>query len=185
VSWPEPRRLFSARRAAATGPWSAPTQISVTTGTSLYTPVVAVDTEGRATAAWAQFMTVGTVRYDQNVATRAADGTWGTPGALGVGSSDRLSVSAESAGDVTVAWRGIVGGCCAVQSSSHAPGGGWSTATELTGLGNSYPAVSVDDQGNTLIVAAPNARVTALADDTSGPLLHDVSIPAGAAAAPP
>ncbi|HEX5925046.1 MAG TPA: hypothetical protein VFY45_14540 [Baekduia sp.] len=115
------QKIFSARRAAATGPWSAPTQISVTTGTSLYTPVVAVDTEGRATAAWAQFMTVGTVRYDQNVATRAADGTWGTPVALGVGSSDPPSVSARSAGDVTVAWRGIVGGCCVVQSSSHAP----------------------------------------------------------------
>ena len=97
-----------ARRAGAGSAWGAPTQISVDGGLNYYHPRIAVDDAGRATAAWSQADLVGgNVQYDQMVASRAADGTWGAPIALSVGSSDTPTVSAGSNGDVAVVWRGI------------------------------------------------------------------------------
>ena len=106
--WNSGTNEISARRAGAGSAWGAPTQISVDGGLSYYQPRIAVDDAGRATAAWSQADLVGgNVQYDQMVASRAADGTWGAPIALSVGSSDTPTVSAGSDGDVAVVWRGI------------------------------------------------------------------------------
>jgi hypothetical protein len=172
---------ISSRRATTAGAWSAPTQISVNGGLSYYTPSVAVDGDGRATAAWSQANLVGgNVRYDQMVASRAADGTWGTPVSLGAGSSDALVVSAAAGGEVTVAWRGLDAQSQFVaQTATRAPGGTWPSATDLTDLGNGYPDVSVDRDADALFVAA-SSRVVAQADDRAGPRLRNLSVPATA-----
>jgi hypothetical protein len=172
---------MSSRRPTTASAWSAPTQISVNGGLNYYTPSVAVDADGRATVAWSQANLVGgNVRYDQMVASRAGDGTWGAPMSLGTGSSDSLAVSAEAGGEVTVAWRGLDAQSNLVaQTATRAPGGAWSSTTDLTDLGNAYPDVSVDGDGDALFVAA-SSRVVTQADDRAGPRLRDLSVPTAA-----
>jgi hypothetical protein len=55
----------------------------------------------------------------------------------------------------------------------------WSSTTDLTDLGNAYPDVSVDGDGDALFVAA-SSRVVAQADDRAGPRLRDLSVPTAA-----
>jgi hypothetical protein len=63
------------------------------------------------------------------------------------------------------------------QTATRAPGGTWSASTDLTDLGNGYPAVSVDRDADALFVAA-GSRVVAQADDRAGPRLRNLSVPA-------
>lgn len=174
-------REVASRRTTTGGAWSAPTQISLNGGLSYYTPTVAVDDDGRATATWSQANNVGGVRYDQTVASRAVDGTWGAPVSLGAGSSDVLAVSAAPTGKVTVAWRGLDAQSHFVaQTASRTPGGAWSSTTDLTDIGLAYPDVSVDGDGDALFVGS-DTRVVAVADDTAGPRLRNLSVPGTAA----
>ena len=177
--WNGNMKEISARRSTTGGAWGAPVQISIDGDLNYYSPVVGVDAAGRATAAWSQAVSVGgSTQYQQKVATRDANGAWASPITLGVGTSSTPSVSA-GADNASVAWRGFdAGNQLVAQSASRVAGGAWSSVTDLTDLGNAEPAVSVDPQGNVLLAAAPSSRVKVLGDDTSGPQLRSLSIPA-------
>jgi hypothetical protein len=176
---PDSTGELSARRATAGGGWGAPVPISVAGDVYYYTPVVALDAHGRATAAWAQAVAGPPLRYEQNVASRAADGTWSAPVALSTGTSDTMAVAADAVGDVTVAWRGE----SVAQTASHAPGAAWSAVTDIPDFGTgSGTTVAVDGEGDAVFAAAPSARVFAVTDDIAGPQLRGLTVPATAVA---
>ncbi len=182
-------KVWAARRATPGGAWTAPQQISLDGAISYYIATVAGDEHGGATAVWSQAVDDGggNARYDQTVATRAPGGTWSAPVTLGSGDSETPAVAVNADGAVVVAWRRLIDSQWQAQSASHAPGAPWSAIDTLPGLGSvsGSPGVSLDGWGEPLFVATDEGRVKALADDTTGPHLRSLSIPATATAGDP
>jgi hypothetical protein len=169
MSMPGPNQIYVASRAAG-GAWSAATALSpdpaVSAGSS---PSIALSTDGRAIAIWAQ--------QDLKVyaSIRSTDGTWGTPVVVGTGggSVDQTAVAWRPDGSVVAVWdrNGQV-------ESAVLHGSTWSSVTQL-GAGYSVQ-MALDGDGRATIAyegtsgLSEQVRSQTL-DDTWSPA-HQVSV---------
>ena len=152
-----PNQIESATRPAG-GSWSPPTAVSPVMSAT-WTPRVALDAGGSATAIWQQ----GGVNID--AATRPAGGSWssavllGTPGASAVGSG---AVAADSAGNVTATWSANLGGSASVSSATRPAGGSWGAATTLGPCGTQgcVPVLAAARDGSITLVGFSPAGAT-------------------------
>ncbi|HVU18464.1 MAG TPA: hypothetical protein VHD32_16290 [Candidatus Didemnitutus sp.] len=153
-----PDQVESSTRAAG-GSWGAATKVSPVVPQT-WTPHVALDSAGNATAVWEQGSTANNYRI--YAATRLAGSTWAGP--MRIEPQDwyvagQASVGADAVGNVTASW--VVedsSGAMRVHAATRPAGGAWEAPVNLgqlalTGGGsNLTPPVAVARDGSIAVV---------------------------------
>jgi hypothetical protein len=141
--------VIEAARRPPGGPWEAALTIS-TPGRSSFSPQVAVDAAGDATAIWE--LEEGEIWVVQS-ASRPAGGAWGTPHDIGsagevVEQPPRLAV--DAAGDATAVWVREEGGHSIVETASRPAGGAWGVPRPISIAAQDAvgPRLAVDAAGD-------------------------------------
>ena len=147
-----PNQIESATRPAG-GSWSSPTAVSPVMSAT-WTPRVALDSAGNATAVWQQ----GGVNID--AAARPAGGSWSSPVQIEMSGFTQASgeaVAADSAGNVTATWMSSLSGSALVRSATRPAGGSWATPSTLAQCASTcVPQLAAARDGSiTLVGFAP------------------------------
>ena len=190
--WQRPNGTNSIAQAAlrpAGGVWQAPVDVSAG-GQDAFDPVVALDAQGGATAAWERF---NGANYIVQSAIRPAGGVWQAPVDLSVtGQNASLpQVALDAHGNADAVWERSNGATDIVQGATRPAGGTWQAPVDLSALGQNAlnPQIALDLQGNATAVwqrfNATNYIVQAAGYDAAGPQLHGVSIPVSGTAGLP
>ncbi|HEY8057613.1 MAG TPA: PKD domain-containing protein, partial [Acidimicrobiales bacterium] len=160
---PTDRRVIQAATRQAGGAFGDPETISSAT-TNTWSPVVAVNDAGVATATWHQ--DTATADSDVKAATRTPDGTWSSAEDVSAagGYNARPDVVVDSTGTSTAVWtRSETAQPAHLHYSSRPAGGTWSAAQDLT-----PPEAGVSFNRVDLAID-PSDRITAVYDVFSGP----------------
>ena len=158
---PTDRRVIQAATRQAGGAFGDPETISSAT-TNTWSPVVAVNDAGVATATWHQ--DTATADSDVKAATRTPDGTWSAAEDVSAagGDDDAPDVVVDSAGTATAVWNRYDGLVGKLQYSSRPAGGTWSEPAGPHASGDRrfrHPSLAID----------PSDRITAVYVVFSGP----------------
>ena len=157
-------QVWAAHYIRAADTWNAPVRLDTVTGASW--PVVAMNAQGQAIAAWSEADGVSAAYF--------AAGSWRSPARLSAGAADMPQAGIDAAGNALVAW-----------VEKDAAGIGNIHAARMTSAGTASPARIVD------VLAAPaslpsvavapngNALVAWLQDDGNGSSVHASRFAAG------
>jgi hypothetical protein len=152
-----PYQVESATRPAG-GSWSAVTTVSPN-APQTWTPQIALDSAGNATAVWEQGATVNNYRI--YASTRPAGGAWSgqtriEPGTWYYAGND--AIATDSAGNVTAAW--LVedsSGSSQIRAARKPAGGAWGTVSSLGPCTTSVSLCSTPQ-----VAASPDGSLTAV-----------------------
>lgn len=152
-----PNQIESATRPAG-GSWSVATAVSPVMSAT-WTPRVALDSAGAATAVWQQ----GGINID--VSTRPAGGSWASP--VDVETSGWITagdeaIAADSSGNVTATWVSSQSGSALVRSATRPAGGAFGAPTTLAPCGTQgcSPVLAVARDGSIAVVGFSPAGAT-------------------------
>ena len=178
------RESLFASSQTATGPWSAPVLLETQEDGRAELPAVAFDGQGVATAVWQQNDTIyfpNSLATRRVVASRLVPGSAWTPpqdidlGANGNGTSVRIQLKANTAGDVIAAWATSNNVGQYATANIYRAGIGWTGAQILTnpvsGANSVAYDVAINDAGNTVVALdaqAAGVRSVFVARNTAG-----------------
>jgi hypothetical protein len=157
------RTVVQTSSATVAGPWEPVRTISGPIGNAS-TPVVAMDDEGAAVAAWrwvdGAFLVV-------QAASRSKDGAWSAPEVLsGPGrSASQPLIAMDAEGNALIAWLRFNGSWTAAQVTSRPAGGSWEAARNLSERGGNARRLdlAMNARGDA-VVTWTQTRLTAAAD---------------------
>jgi hypothetical protein len=177
---------------AATGEWSAPTQLMVS-GPNVVLPSVAADNDGQFIATWQEmdFSNVAVIRLMTSTYS-VVQQTWSaadqiTHGPLGLAGAPSLAVNADGdmvLGLITTNDGITLNSAAAIRESGSSEFGpiSVSPAENVSSSQFGVPAATIDDEGNVLLMfpksVGSGLQVGFVAGDASGPEIGATNVPA-------
>ena len=142
--------LVASPASAASG-WSRPMNVSGVMSIGEESPLVSVDSAGKATAVWQRYRG-GKLIYES--AVRQAGGPWSTPSRFFGGLEDAygLQIAVDPLGNETAIWGRRLGRSWVVQSATRSVGGSWSAPVALSAAGAGSALVAAGPEGNVAAV---------------------------------
>ena len=141
--------------------WQAPVNLSAA-GHSASSPQVAVDPQGNAVAVWQRFRSRHVIAVQG--AVRPVGGSWQAPVELSASDPDSSvhpQVAVAANGDAVAVWKSDGASGFIVKSAARPAGGAWQAPVDISAagprtsqavLGQVFPQVAVDAQGNAVAV---------------------------------